>query len=248
MNWITGTFVLALAGGLLASALPVTAQQIIDEEERVVPTLTVSGQAELEKPADELHLSLSVVTQGKEAQEAVQENSRTMKRVIEAIERVGLTKEEYETTRFSINPQYRQRPRNADSEWRPEIIGYTVENTLRIETTKLELVGELIEKGTDAGANNVGQLSFGLSDERAHRAEAITEAVQNARSDADALATAAGAKLVRILSINLDGAAAPPMPMRGERMTAMAMEMALPIQPGDVTVRASVTIVYEIAE
>ena len=55
---------------------------------------------------------------------------------------------------------------------------------------------------------------------------------------------------MRVLSITLDQAAAPqPIPI--QRMSAgMAMAEAAPppIQPGDVTVRASVTVVYEIAE
>ncbi len=247
MNWIAPILMLALAGGLCLTAVPATAQQIIETEGQVVPTLTVSGQAELEKPADELHLTLSVVSEGEEAQPTMQENSRKMQRVIEAIERVGLSTEEYETRRFSISPRYDHRPRKAGEGGSPEIIGYRVENALYIKTRKLDLVGKLIEEGTAAGANSVGNLSFGLADERAHRGEAITEAVQNARADAEALASAAGVRLVRIVAINLDNAAAPPVPMRGQMMAMGGPESGPPIQAGDVTVRASVTIVYEIA-
>lgn len=247
MNWIT-PLLLALAGGLFAASLPAAAQQIKTEEDRVVPTLTVNGRAELEKAADQLHLSLGVLTEGKEAQETVRENSRTMQRVIEAIERLGLSEDEYETRRFNISPRYDHRRQQATGGM-PEIIGYRVENSLLIKTTKLELVGRLIEVGTQAGANSIAGLSFGLADARQHRAEAIAEAVKNASADATALAEAAGVRLVRILSISLDGAASPPIPLRGERMMmAAAMEGGTPIQPGDVTVHANVTIVYEIEQ
>lgn len=247
MNWIAPILMFVFAGGLFACAVPATAQNVIETDDAVVPTITVSGQAELEKPADQLNLTLSVVTEAEEAQSAMQENSRKMQRVIEAIKRVGITDEEYETRRFSISPQYdRRRPEQRRGD-RPEIVGYRVENAIQIETTKLELVGKLIEEATGAGANNVGNLSFGLADEREHRGEAIAEAVKNARSDAEALASAAGVQLKRIIAINLDNAATPPVPMRGEMMAMARGDSGPPIQAGDVTVRASVTIVYEIA-
>ncbi len=54
---------------------------------------------------------------------------------------------------------------------------------------------------------------------------------------------------VRVLSITLDQAAAPrPTIQRMSAGMAMAESAPPPIQPGDVTVYANVTVVYEIAE
>jgi uncharacterized protein YggE len=217
---------------------------------RAPATLTVMGEAQLDRPADELQIRLGVVTDGQDAQTAMQENSRRMNDVIVSLEEVGLTKDDYQTGQFQIQPQYSRPPRGQQpQDWKPAIMGYQVINRIIVETTKLELIGRLLEAATEAGANSIDSISFGLADHRKHRAEAIKAATQNARFDAQALAEAAGQRLVRVLSINLDHAMAeppPPVPMMG-RAVAMEAVDTPPINPGDITVRATVTIVYEIA-
>jgi len=215
-----------------------------------VPRLTVRGEALLYKPADQLRVRVGVVTQAAEARDAVKENSRQMADVVAAIKKTGVDQSEYQTGRFSIRPLYNRRPRQADAAWVRQIIGYEVNNTLAIRTKKLSLAGKLIEAANAAGANSVDDIRFDLADRRTHRVEAITAATANARSDAAVLARAAEVRLVRIISIQLgEGGYRPPMPTmtmaRAEGMAAAAAP-APPIQPGDVTVQASVTIIYEI--
>ena len=239
--------------GLLASVCilqPVTVATA-DGVDAVVPVLTVRGDAQLEKPADELRIRVAVVTESDEAPAALRENSRQMNDVIDALKKTGLTDKEYQTSQFQIQPVYSRRPRQADATWKPKIIGYRVSNSLNVKTKKLELAGELIQAANEAGANSIDSISFGLADPRTHRVEAIRAATANALTDARTLADAASLRLVRVLSITLDQAAAPqPIPMIQRMSAGMAMAEAAPppIQPGDVTVRANVTVVYEIAE
>jgi uncharacterized protein YggE len=213
-----------------------------------VPRLTVRGDAELRKPADLLRLQVGVVTEDPEPAAALSRNSRQMQDVIRALEKAGLDREGYQTGRFSIRPDYERRPRNAGADWRPRIVGYTVTNSLSIRTKKLELAGKLIEAANEAGANSIGAVGFDLADPRAHRAEAIATATTNARSDARTLAGAAGLRLVRIIAITLDDAGwRPPVPTMARAGAAMAeARVAPPVEPGEVTVRAGVTLVYEV--
>lgn len=219
-------------------------------KQQAIPTLTVMGQAQLDKPADQMRLTIGVVTQGDEAQIAMQENSKQMNEVIAALQKAGLTKEEYQTGQFQIQPRYSRPPRGGpgqDPNWKPQIVGYDVINRVQVKTKKLNLAGELIKAATEAGANSIDSINFDLADPRKHRAEAIAAATSNARSDAEALAGAAGQKLVRILTINLDSAPVQPMPMQMMGRMAMAeADGAPPIEPGEITVHASVTITYEI--
>ncbi len=214
-----------------------------------IPRLTVRGEAVLHKPADQLRVRVGVVTQEAEATASVKENSRRMADVVAAITKAGLDKTEYETGRFSIRPLYSRRPRQADAQWVRQIIGYEVNNTLALRTKKLALAGKLIEVANEAGANSVDNIRFDLADPRTHQAEAIDAATANARSDAAVLSRAAEVRLVRIISIQLGNSGyRPPLPTmaRADGMAA-AVAPPPPIQPGDVTVQASVTIVYEIA-
>ena len=225
-------------GAFLALAAPAAAQDS--------PSLTVAGQARLERPADELRLQLAVVTEAAEAAAATAQNSDQMERVLAALSRAGLDPGETTTGRFSVSPRYSHRPPQAQADWRPDIVGYRVENSIQVETRKIEMAGKLIDVAVRAGANSVRSISFGLSDDRAYRKEAIAEATAHARVDALALAEAAGVRLGRLLSARLDNAAAPPVPVRMRAESFAVAASAPPIEPGDVSIHARVTLTYEI--
>ena len=152
------------------------------------------------------------------------------------------------TGRFQIRPKYSRRPRQVPPDWKPQIVGFEVTNDLRIKTTRIDLAGKLIGTANTAGANSVEVTGFGLEDPRQYRAEAVATATRHAIEDARTLSEAASLDLVRILHVALDSkpvqTTAPQMAMQAR---AMADVGAPPITPGDVTIRASVTIVYEIA-
>lgn len=230
----------SILAGLLALAAPAAAQD--------VPSLTVAGQAHLERPADELRLEVAVVTEAVEADAATATNSERMERVLAALSRAGLESGEATTGRFSVSPRYGPRPPQPQADWRPEIVGYRVDNSIQVETAKIELAGRLIDAAVRAGANSVRSISFGLADERAYRKEAIAEATAHARADALAVAEAAGVRLGRLLSARLDDAAAPPVPVRMHAESLVATASAPPIEPGDVGIHARVTLTYEITE
>ncbi|MGD2062132.1 MAG: SIMPL domain-containing protein [Nitrospirota bacterium] len=223
-----------------------------DDGQQQTPHLAVRGVAVLEVPADQLRLNVGVITNAVTAQEALDSNTGKMKQVARALVAAGLSDADYETGQFEIRPQWSPRPRNpAPDDWRPHIVGYTVTNQLRVKTTRIDLAGKLIGAASEAGANAIDSISFDLADPRRHRGAAIAAAAANAIANARALATASSVRLVRVLSLGLDEAAAVPRPVRPAMMAeAMDLKMAVapPITAGDVTVRASVQLVYEIAE
>ena len=223
--------------------------QQVPKADDIVPSMTVRGNAELQKPADQVEIRLSIVSEADDAQDAIDANSRDSRDVMQALDRLDLTKDEYETGQFRVMPQYSRRPRNAEIDWMPEIIGYRVTNTLVIKTRRINDAGKIIQSATDAGANSVESVSFSLADPRLHRADAIRDAARHAMADARVLAEATGQRIVRVISLTLDQAYAQPIIQRGDAMRGMAMEASSepPITPGDITVTASVTIVLEIA-
>jgi uncharacterized protein YggE len=230
---------------LLLSPLAVAANDIS------VPTLSVRGEAILQVPADKVTVSIGVVTESPKAKQAMQENSETMERVIESLETLGLKKKDYQTRQFNIHPIWSPRPRNADKDWKTEIIRYRVTNTLEASTKQLDLVGELINAATNAGANNIHSIQFGLSNPRQNRSEAIEQAIANARMDADTAAAASGIKIEGVHRLQVDSAPSigPLEQSFSRRATTMAEAAAVPpVNPGDINVRASVSIEYTIAD
>ena len=243
-------------GVLIVVALSVTAGCLLQPnvrsqvtqtpETKVIPKLSVRGHATLKKPADQLQITLGVVSENLDATRALEENSRKMKVIVQAIKAVGLKEDEFETQRFQIRPIFSPRPRQAEPGWKPQIIGYEVRHHILVNTLKINLAGELIEVANKAGANSIDSVGFDLSDKRKYRAEAISIATANALADALTLADSAGVRLVRPLSINLDDGQ--PTFISRQMVAVAEAVIAPPISPGEITVSASVAIIYEITQ
>ena len=235
---------------LLAFSVLVNAE----DSTHAVAQLHVRGEAQLMVAPDQVAINLGVTSEAKKAKQAMEDNSQKMANMVRVLTGLGLTDKEYETQNFSIQPVWSSRPRNADQEWRAKITGYRVSNTLRVSTTKMELIGDVIEQSTDAGANQVHSLHFSLSNPREYRAQAITQAMKNAKEDAQTLVAASGDTISRTLSLRLDNAVASQthVEVKAKRSrlmqasAAMADSVAPPINAGDITVRASVSVTYEL--
>jgi uncharacterized protein YggE len=103
------------------------------------------------------------------------------------------------------------------------------------------LTGKVLDEGIAAGANVAGQRSFGLREETAYRHRALQAAVNSAHSDAEFLAHAIGATLRGTTSMELLFGGSPVI----ERRLLAAEKAATPIEPGTLTISASVRMVYK---
>jgi uncharacterized protein YggE len=220
----------------------------IDRAVRPISELTVTGQATLQKPADEATLHFTVVNEATTANEALEANSQQMRQVIAILEDAGLSAKEYKTGRFNVRSLYTEHPSHIKEGWQPKVRGYEVNNELTITTQQIDKLGTWIDLAIQKGVNNVSDISFSLHDLRTYRHEAIRAATANAAADAHTLASSANVHLGRVLSIALDQASHRPItyqPMMAKAFHAYS-EAAPPIAAGDVDVQASVTIVYEL--
>jgi uncharacterized protein YggE len=211
-----------------------------------VPKLTLTGQATLQKPADELNLSIGVVNRSANAQDALTQNSVKMQAVIDALEALGLTKADYQTGHFSITPTYTPYPKNPPPDWRAAIDGYEVNNSILIKTDKLGMAGQIIDTAIRAGANDIQNIHFSIRDLRKYWDEALAAATQNAFADAKVIADAAGVKIRRVLSIALNNTQLLLPKISSAYLRTAAAESVPPVEPGDVNIQASVTVVFEI--
>lgn len=225
---------------------------VMASEQEALASLSVRGEAVVKVPADQVKFSVAIETIAKTAEKALKENSQLMAKVRAGLEREGLSKTEVKTNNFSVIPQWLPRPRQSNSNWKPKIVSYMVRNQLRIESSQLEKVGVWMQRATEAGANSIGQVQFGLQDADTHRSEAIALAVKKARVYAEAAANAAGVRIQGVASIQVDGASVQPVyAARKERMVmALSDAASAPpeITPGNIEVRSNVTLSYLISQ
>jgi uncharacterized protein len=217
-----------------------------------VPQLFVRGEAELMVSPDQVSVVLGVTTESSTAKKAMAENTQTMQAIIQALHKLGLVDKDYKTQNFRVQPLWSSRPKGESSQWKPNIIAHRVSNDLRVTTTLLNRVGEIIADTTSAGANQIHSIEFSLSDERQYRSQAITQAMENAKADAQTLALASGDKIKRTMSLRLDNSSASVMQVESfmEKSRLMMADQAPlappPIESGDVRISASVSVVYEL--
>jgi len=203
--------------------------------------LTVTAEAEARQPPDIARLSTGVLTQAGDANTALRNNAREMDKVMAALKSAGIAGRDIQTSGISLYPQYRH-PRNEA----PSITGYQAANTVSIKVREIARLGDVLDALVASGANQVNGPSFAIDEPGPVYDRARLAALDQARQRAELYAGALGLKVGRIISIN-EGSS--PAQSVGLRMMAAAQAMdeaATPVSPGESTLRARVTVVFEL--
>jgi uncharacterized protein YggE len=233
----------AIVIAMLLSVATVDAQPAAERPRP--PSITVNGEATIAAEPDQAQIDIGVTTQARSAPDASRENAERLARVLAEVKKLLGKGDEVKTSGYGLNPQYRY-PQGG----KPEIVGYTANNIVRIKTAKLDEVGKLIDATMQAGANNINRLLFTLKDEEAARLDALRQASAKAKTKAEAIAASLGLKVLRITAVIEGERSFQPIyrqaPMaRGE---AIAAQAPTPVEPGTVDVRSTVTLTAEVSE
>ena len=232
--------VFAVLALVLSACGPTTINQAAPENLR---TVNVSGLGVVYLTPDIAYINVGVNTQRDNAAEAVEINKDQTTAVIEAIKDFGVDAKDIRTTNFSIwsNPQY-------DPMGQITGTNYVVDNTVSVTVRDLDRLGDLLDAAIGAGANSIYSIQFDVADKTQANEDARTKAVEAAMAQAQALAEAAGLSLGDIQTISTYESS--PMPYydgygKGGGGGEMASS-AVPIQPGQLAISVTVSIVYTI--
>lgn len=198
--------------------------------------ITVTGVGTTTSVPDEASFTIGVQTEGPTAKEALAANSEQMRRVIAAVKSAGVEKSDIKTQDVSVSPSYADEDR---------IDGYSARNSVLVTIRDLSKAGAVLDAASNAGANEVYGPMLSRSDEDALQADALRNAVSNARKKAEALADAAGVSLGRVTAIT-EGFSGGPEPYYDVAMLRAKAEA--PIEPGTQDTQATVTITFAIAQ
>ncbi len=207
-------------------------------------TIAVSGSGTIEAEPNQAKVSLGVETQSENVTDAMENNTLKMMAIYQAMEELGFSKDNIETTYFSVSPV-----RDYETKEK-EVVAYRVYNEVTVEISNLEEIGKVIEKATNAGANNVKPIEFGLTEEKEKelKNEAIKKACEDAESKADAIASSFGLVNLRVASVKEIGVSAYPYRAGGfDEAVPIPKSAAIapPIVPKAVEVKANLEVVYE---
>jgi uncharacterized protein YggE len=195
---------------------------------------------------DRAQVTFSVETENFDVKVAQQANAVQMTKVIDALVAAGLPKDALKTTGYNIYPVYDDYSKTPLEQ---KIRVYRVTNTLTVTLHDVSRTGEVIDIAVANGINQASSIQFMLSDAQAQllRTEALKKAVTLARADADTVAGALDVTIVDVKSADISGGYAPVLFENYNALDATTKSAApTPIQPGDVTVTAQVSITYSI--
>lgn len=198
--------------------------------------LTVTGEATVAVAPDTAVIRIGVTSSAKTAREASEGNAKQVTSVLAAIKDSGISDRDVQTSRLSLQPQY-----DTTKSGTARLLGFQITNQLTVKVHDIDRLPTFLDRAIAAGANEMSGIEFIVSEQSKLLDQARDDAVADARRKAEQYAKAAGVKVGQVLSIAEEGSNPPPRPM------VQAMRAgAVPVAPGEQTLRASVTLSYQI--
>ncbi|MCX6795651.1 MAG: SIMPL domain-containing protein [Candidatus Falkowbacteria bacterium] len=209
---------------------------------------SVSGSGIIYAKADIANIQLGFKTETKKtAAEATIESSAKMGDIIKAIKALGVDEKDIQTNSYNLNPVY-----NYTNIKGQELAGYEVYQNLSIKVRDLTKIGEIIAKGTEKGANQIGGISFTIDDEFALKNQARELAIGKAKEKAALIAKQSGMKLGEVKSVSENSNEGGIIPMYANAKMDLAIgsgatPIASPeIATGQNEIKVDVTLTYEV--
>ena len=211
-----------------------------------VNTITVVGSATVSSVPDQAALSLTVESDGTTPGAAMNANAAEVTKVLERLKAEGVDAAAIRTAYVNVYPIRTYNPDTGEE----TLAGYRAQNTVTV-TLKgaaiADTAGRLLSAALEAGATSVSGPAWQLQDDTKAVAEALKQAVANARTKAEALAVAEGVGAGNVIMMNEGVVAQPSIQYSTDSMyarTAAGAVAETPISAGTLDVTASVTVTY----
>ncbi len=207
--------------------------------------LNVNAEGISEARPDLATITVGVMTQGRTVQEALEENSLRMTRLLEALRREGLAERDIQTASVTVSQQRRQRV----------ITNYQAANSVRVRVRAIETTGRVLEAIVATGGNRVERIVLSHQDPLAQLDLARQSAVAEARRRAELYAGALGLRVARVIEVTEPGAArvgAEQLELTATLTTdSLLNELPqiipeVPIVSGEIATRVNVSVSFEL--
>ena len=206
-------------------------------------TVSTSGQGVVRVDANRAAIHMQISTINKSATSAKQTVDQTINRALSAMEKLGISKDQLVASTIRLVPSYEYSNRERI------FSGYQAIRELTVTLNKLPLLDKVLESATAAGVNNVLSIQLQSSQEEELKTRARKLAIEDSKRKADELATAYGAELGNVHTIQYHSNT--PIVMQ-EMAAGSAMLRAAPDQAGGqylhdkIEVTDQVQVVFEL--
>lgn len=206
------------------------------------PSVTVVGEGVVYVTPDVVNISVSVEHEGDDPKILRERNAATVAKVLEILSKEKLPKSSYKTTYISLHKNYNYNYNESND---AKNKSYHISQEIQIRIDDLTKYETLMEKIFEAGVNNINNVSFDLKNRDKHTQEARLLAVGDAKAKATLYASALNQSIGKAIQIK-EGASYSGMTTANFQIRGAAPKNAPSIAEGSMTVRAQVTIDFEL--
>lgn len=204
--------------------------------------ISVNGTGKIYLAPDVAYVIVGVQSQDENVGAALTKSHEKAQAIAAKLQELGIEAKDIQTSSFNIYPSQQYSP-----EGQPTTMLYVVDNTVSVTVRDLTLLGKLLDEAVRAGANSINGINFDLLDRAKAVADARELAITDARSQADAIAQAAGVSIESLynMSVYLSDAAAPMYDGKGGTMVNAAGGQ-VPVSAGQLVITVNVSASYTI--
>lgn len=205
-------------------------------------TISVSAEGKATAVPDLATINFSIITEAKTAKGAQNKNAEKMNKVIDYLKTLGIDKKDIKTTSYSLYPKYDY------PDGKSVLVGYTLTNSISVKMRDFDKMGDLIANSVELGINQVGDVQFSIENPDALKAQALSQAMENAKEKAIRLAEKAGVKLGKIVTFseNQNGQIYPYYMKTAEMGIGGGGSITPQLEQGSQEITVTANIVFEI--
>ena len=218
--------------------------------------IKVTGKGNLKVKPDVTRITITLEGQNKEYDKILEQSSKDTEALKDILENQGFDRSDVKTLMFNVDTRYESYQTRYKS-WRERFVGYEFKHVVKVEfdsdNTRL---GKILFALANAKAIHPDfRISYTVKDKEASKNELLGKAIADAKAKAAVLTSAAGVALKDIKTIDYSWGEIEfeYSPMRGDMLCKAAMvdescgSFAMDIEPDDIEVSDTVTVVWEIA-
>jgi len=221
---------------------PITASAQAPATTPVVRTLNAQGEGKVYVTPDIAYIYIGVHTESDSVASALSDNNKQAQAVSSTLKELGVDPKDIQTSAFSVNPQ-----QQFDKNGQPTKTVYVVDNTVNVTVRDLSKLGDILDTTVKSGANTINGISFDVQDKASAIAKARKLAIEDGRSQATDMATAAGVTLGDLQTLNVYSSSGP-VPVYEGKGGGSAVSIAgnVPTASGQMVITMEAAMVYEI--
>jgi uncharacterized protein YggE len=234
---------LILAGSAAATGAALAQSPAASDAAFRATTLNLSAHGETRQAPDMATITLGVQTDAPSAAEAMKANAARMTQVIASLKKAGIESKDIQTSGLNLNPQYVYQENLP-----PRLTGYQATNQVTIIVRDLTRLGQVVDATVNAGASNVGGISFGIDDSDKAENAARVDAVRALQAKADLYARSLGYRVARLVTFSESGGYAPQPPIAMMAFRSKEAADSTPVEAGQLKVGIDVSATFELVK